>query len=103
MPATSMLSIQVTLQTAVLRVTTSGCLCRELDANLQDVLARSTAPCRGRRTDRVVTYLGALVFQFATLPVEFSASHSARPQLETLRLVNVEEELGARSSCGSRP
>ena len=44
----------------------------------------------------VLTYLGALVFQFATLPVEFNASRRAMEQLETLRLVNEEEQQGAR-------
>ena len=44
----------------------------------------------------VLTYLGALVFQFATLPVEFNASRRAMQQLEELHLVNAEEEQGAR-------
>jgi Zn-dependent membrane protease YugP len=43
-----------------------------------------------------LTHLGALVFQFATLPVEFNASRRAMQQLEALRLVNEEEEKGAR-------
>ncbi len=44
----------------------------------------------------VLTYLGALVFQFATLPVEFNASKRAMQQLEGLQLLNEEEQKGAR-------
>ena len=36
------------------------------------------------------------MFQFATLPIEFNASRRAMQQLEALRLVNEEEQKGAR-------
>lgn len=44
----------------------------------------------------VLAYLGALVFQFATLPVEFNASKRAIKQLEALGAMNAEDEEGAR-------
>lgn len=42
----------------------------------------------------VLTYMGALLFQFATLPVEFNASKRARKQLDELGLVNEEDRQG---------
>lgn len=44
----------------------------------------------------VLTYLGALLFQFATLPVEFNASKRALEQLESLGLVDQHDQKGAR-------
>ena len=45
----------------------------------------------------VVGYVGAILFQFSTLPVEFNASKRALKQLEQLRLLNPEESKGART------
>ena len=45
----------------------------------------------------VLSYLGGLVFQIITLPVEFNASRRAMNQLESLRLVDGEDEEGARA------
>ena len=42
----------------------------------------------------VLTYLGALVFQIATLPVEYNASRRARRQLHSLGLASDEEMKG---------
>lgn len=44
----------------------------------------------------VLTYLGALLFQFATLPVEFNASKRALRQLDALDLMDAEDREGAR-------
>jgi len=44
----------------------------------------------------VLTYLGALLFQFATLPVEFNASKRAKRQLDDLGLVTEEEKQGVK-------
>jgi Zn-dependent membrane protease YugP len=44
----------------------------------------------------VLAYVGALLLQFLTLPVEFNASKRAIAQLERLRLVSDEEKEGAR-------
>ena len=44
----------------------------------------------------VLAYVGALLLQFLTLPVEFNASKRAIGQLERLRLVSEEEKEGAR-------
>lgn len=44
----------------------------------------------------VLAYVGALLLQFLTLPVEFNASKRAMRQLESLRLMSDEEEEGAR-------
>ena len=43
----------------------------------------------------VLTYLGALIFQVATLPVEFDASKRALRQLERLNLVDAKDQEGA--------
>ena len=45
----------------------------------------------------VLAYVGALLLQFLTLPVEFNASKRALQQVETLHLVDETEEEGARS------
>jgi len=45
----------------------------------------------------IIGYVGALAFQFLTLPVEFDASKRALAQLNQLHLLNEEEEKGARS------
>ena len=45
----------------------------------------------------VLAYLGGLVFQVLTLPVEFNASRRALSQLEGLGLVRGEEKEGARA------
>jgi len=45
----------------------------------------------------VLAYVGSLLFQVITLPVEFNASRRAMEQLETLGLVQGEERRGARS------
>lgn len=45
----------------------------------------------------VIGYVGALAFQFLTLPVEFDASKRALAELERLQLMSAEEEKGARS------
>ena len=45
----------------------------------------------------VVGYIGALVFQFLTLPLEFDASKRAIAQLDRMQLLNDEEEKGVRS------
>ncbi len=44
----------------------------------------------------VLTYVGALVFQIATLPVEFNASKRALKQLDDLKLVDAADRDGAR-------
>jgi Zn-dependent membrane protease YugP len=44
----------------------------------------------------VVAYVGALLLQFLTLPVEFNASRRALAQLESLRLMDEQEEEGAQ-------
>lgn len=44
----------------------------------------------------VLTYLGALIFQFATLPVEFNASKRARNQLDDLKLVDETDKQGVK-------
>lgn len=43
----------------------------------------------------VIAYVGALLLQFLTLPVEFNASKRALEQLENLHLMNEEETEGA--------
>lgn len=43
----------------------------------------------------VIAYVGALLLQFLTLPVEFNASKRALAQLESLQLMNEEETEGA--------
>jgi len=43
----------------------------------------------------VIAYIGALLLQFLTLPVEFNASKRALAQLESLHLMNEEETEGA--------
>jgi Zn-dependent membrane protease YugP len=43
----------------------------------------------------VIAYVGALLLQFLTLPVEFNASKRALAQLESLHLMNEEETEGA--------
>lgn len=45
----------------------------------------------------VISYVGALAFQFLTLPLEFDASRRALSELERLQLLNEEEKSGARS------
>ncbi len=45
----------------------------------------------------VLAYLGGLLFQVVTLPVEFNASRRAMAQLEALELVRGEEKEGARA------
>lgn len=45
----------------------------------------------------IVGYIGAIVFQFLTLPLEFDASKRAITQLNRLQLLNDEEEKGVRS------
>ena len=45
----------------------------------------------------IIGYVGALAFQFLTLPVEFDASKRALAQLNQLHFLNEEEEKGARS------
>jgi len=45
----------------------------------------------------VVGYIGAIAFQFLTLPLEFDASKRAIAQLNRLQLLNDEEEKGVRS------
>jgi len=45
----------------------------------------------------ILAYVGALLLQFLTLPVEFNASKRALEQVETLNLVDETEEEGARS------
>ncbi len=44
----------------------------------------------------VVAYVGALLLQFLTLPVEFNASKRALAQLESLHLMNEQEKEGAQ-------
>jgi Zn-dependent membrane protease YugP len=44
----------------------------------------------------ILTYLGALIFQIATLPVEFNASKRARQQLDELGLVSEVDKQGVR-------
>lgn len=44
----------------------------------------------------VLTYFGALLFQIATLPVEFNASKRARQQLDELGLVSEIDKQGVR-------
>ena len=44
-----------------------------------------------------IGYIGALIFQFLTLPVEFDASKRALKQLNQLGLLNDEEKKSARS------
>lgn len=44
----------------------------------------------------VIAYVGALLLQFLTLPVEFNASKRALAQLESLHLMNEQEKEGAR-------
>jgi Zn-dependent membrane protease YugP len=44
----------------------------------------------------VLTYLGALVFQFATLPVEYNASKRAQRQLDDLGLVDEKDKQGVK-------
>ncbi|MCL7937092.1 MAG: zinc metallopeptidase, partial [marine benthic group bacterium] len=44
----------------------------------------------------VVAYVGALLMQFITLPVEFNASRRALSQLEQLALMSEAETEGAR-------
>jgi len=45
----------------------------------------------------VLAYVGALLLQFLTLPVEFNASKRALQQVTSLNLVNTTEKEGARS------
>lgn len=45
----------------------------------------------------VIGYVGAMLLQFLTLPVEFNASKRALEQLQRLQLLNVEETEAARS------
>ena len=45
----------------------------------------------------VIGYVGALAFQFLTLPVEFDASKRAIGELDRLQLMTAEEQQGARS------
>ncbi len=45
----------------------------------------------------VVGYIGALAFQFLTLPLEFDASKRAIAQLDRLQLLNSEEQKGVSS------
>ena len=45
----------------------------------------------------VIGYVGALAFQFLTLPLEFDASKRALAQLDQLQLMNDDEKQGARS------
>ena len=44
----------------------------------------------------VIAYVGALLLQFLTLPVEFNASKRALAQLESLHLMNEQEKEGAQ-------
>lgn len=44
----------------------------------------------------VLAYVGALLLQFLTLPVEFNASKRALGQLQRLHLMSEDEEEGAR-------
>jgi hypothetical protein len=44
----------------------------------------------------VIAYVGALLLQFLTLPVEFNASKRALAQLESLQLMNDQEKEGAQ-------
>ena len=44
----------------------------------------------------VVAYVGALLLQFLTLPVEFNASRRALAQLKSLQLMDEQEEEGAQ-------
>lgn len=44
----------------------------------------------------MLTYFGALLFQFATLPVEFNASKRARQQLDELGMVSEVDRQGVR-------
>jgi Zn-dependent membrane protease YugP len=45
----------------------------------------------------ILAYVGALLLQFLTLPVEFNASNRALQQVEALHLVDETEKEGARS------
>ena len=45
----------------------------------------------------VIAYVGALLMQFVTLPVEFNASRRALAQLQSLHLMDEAEEEGARN------
>ena len=45
----------------------------------------------------VLMYVGSILIQFLTLPVEFNASKRALNQLEQLNLLDPEEKAGARS------
>lgn len=45
----------------------------------------------------VIGYIGALLFQFLTLPVEFDASKRALAELDRLEILNAQEKEGARS------
>ena len=45
----------------------------------------------------VIAYVGALAFQFLTLPLEFDASKRALAQLDRLQLMDAEDKKGAQS------
>lgn len=49
----------------------------------------------------VLTYVGALLFQFATLPVEYNASKRARQQLDALGLVDEQDKEGVKAMLGA--